>query len=78
MEIGSRNQIQGPSTKFQGSQEYERLENLIEDKAGVRCEVFIKGGSIILRTKTMADYYLAKSVIRQGVTKPIIRDLQDL
>lgn len=71
-------QIQGASNKFHGKFEYEQLENQIEDKAGVRCSVFIKGGSIILRTKDLADYYLAKAAIRQTTSKEIIRDLQDL
>lgn len=75
MNIGERNQIQGSSTRFQGKQEYEQLENLIEDKSGVQCTVIVKPSCILLRTKDYADYVLARKEIRGRTSKNIQRDL---
>lgn len=74
MNIGERNQYQGPSTKYQGVQEHQQLENLIEDKAGVRCFVEVQGGSLKIRVKSYTDYVLARSVIKGRTSLRILWD----
>jgi hypothetical protein len=63
---------------FQGEEEYMHWQNLIEDKAGVKCTVVVKGGCISIRTKDYADYVMARAVIRQGTSKEISRDIEVL
>lgn len=74
MNFGSRNQIQGDRYHFQGVGEHQQLENLIEDKAGVRCFVEVQGGSLKIRTKSYTDYVLARSVIKGRTSLVILWD----
>lgn len=74
MEIGSKNTIQGPSTRAQGCREYMRLQNAVEDECGVQCTILVKPGECIsVKTQDWADFYLARSVINPRTILPIVR-----
>ncbi len=79
MNIGNRNQIQGNVNNSTGQRLYMELENLIFDHAGVQCTVFVRTpGHISIRTKDYADFLIARSVIKDRVSKEIYRDFQTL
>lgn len=66
---------QGPISHSMGAQEYERLQQAILDKTGVACTVIARPGNISIRTASLADFYLAKSAIKDMANgRMIIRD----
>lgn len=70
-----KNHIQGPISHSMGEYEYERLQQTILDKCCVACTVIARPGNISIRTASLADFYLAKSAIKDMVNgRPIIRD----
>lgn len=63
----------------EGPFEYQNLENLIFDKTRVKCTVVCKPGCISIRTKSLADYYLARAEIKSRVgSRMVLRDFQEL
>lgn len=55
------------------------LENIIFEKARVKCTVVCKPGCISIRTKSLADFYLARAEIKCRVgSRMILRDFQEL
>lgn len=45
---------------------------------GVRCSIYVRPHVIKIRAKSVAEYYLARSVIKGRVTQEIVMDLKDL
>ncbi len=79
MNIGHRNQIQVNVNNSTGQRLYMELENLIFDHAGVSCTVFVRTpGHISIRTRDYRDFVVARSVIKDRVSKEIYRDFQTL
>lgn len=56
---------------------YETLQDAVEKEAGVRCSIIVTPKIVSIRTKSLADYYLAKAVIRQRVSQEVVRDLDE-
>lgn len=54
---------------------YMVYQDLIFDEAGVSCTVVLKNGFISIRTRDLAEYYLAKSVLKKRCSTPIMRDV---
>lgn len=53
----------------------EQLEAKIKKEKGVKCTVLVKPEYVSIKTETPADFYLAKSAIKGGVSVPIVRAL---
>lgn len=64
---------QGAFTRSDGSREYERLQQTILDKTRVVCTVLVRAGIVSIRTESLADFYLAKSAIKDMASGEIIR-----
>jgi len=75
--MSGRNQfkmIQGDSTRDQGVHEYQSCQNLIEDSCpGLRCTVIMRPHTISIRTETLADYYVAASIVRKRTELEVVR-----
>lgn len=66
---------QGSFTRSTGEREYQRFQQAILDKTGVACTVIVRPGNISIRTAILADFYLAKSAIKDMANgRLIIRD----
>lgn len=57
---------------------YEILQELVREQCGVNCRIVITEDKVSVRTKDLADYYLAKAIIKQRVGKEIVRDEKSL
>lgn len=66
---------QGAFTRSDGEYEYQRLQQTILYKTGVTCTVMVRAGIVSIRTESLADFYLAKSVIRGSTSGQIIRSI---
>lgn len=53
--------------------EYQRLEELVNREAGIRCTIKVLPDCVSVRTADYADFVLAKSVLSRQVEKPIVR-----
>lgn len=53
---------------------YEFFHDMIEQKAKVECTVFVSADTISLRTKSYADYVMAKSAIQGSTGLKIVHD----
>ncbi len=69
---------QGPTLRNEGEYEYLHLQNLIFDKTRVVCHVKVHKDLVNIRTKDYADFLIARSVIKDRVSKEIYRDFQAL
>lgn len=71
-------QIQGGMTDH-GRTPWQVLTDHIFDTCRVNCTIIIKPSVVSVRTRDLADFYVAKSAIKNMVGgHQIIRDLQDL
>lgn len=68
----SQSNIQGPISHHVRNQ-YEHWQDLIEEKASVTCTVRVFPDSISIKTKDLADFYLAKSAIKGRTNLEIVR-----
>lgn len=73
MNIGERNKIQGPSTRDQGSHDYMKWENLIEDECKVKCSVVVMQKAISIRADDYRDFILAKELVSKRTGLEVVR-----
>ena len=55
--------------------EYEEYQDLVRDKAGVTVAIKVFHDRISIRAKDYTEYVLARSVLRQRCSKPIVMDV---
>lgn len=63
------------NVRVQAFSQWQEYEDLIQQETGVVCTIKVRPNSIGIRTRDLADFYLAKSVIKGRTSKEIVRDV---